>query len=182
MPTARFFIANPTGNVTTNRFEATLSEIIEPALAQLGFELVRVQIQGKQRLRVQVMVERADQTAVTLDDCAHASTVISALLDAHDPIAGAYVLEVSSPGIDRPLVRLADFDRFRGRVARVEMSRAIHGRRRFTGCLLGNEGTDVRLDVAGDVVALPFADIAKARLVLTDELLAAHARETNAGS
>lgn len=168
--------------MATNHSEATITDIIEPAITQLGFELVRVQLQGQQRVCLQVMVERADQTAITLDDCAHVSTVISALLDAHDPITRAYVLEVSSPGIDRPLVRLADFERFRGRMARLETSRLINGRRRFTGCLLGNDGTNVRLDVTGEEIALPFADIAKAKLVLTDDLLAAHARETNVES
>ena len=162
------------GIVTTNRSEALVSTIVEPAIAPLGYALVRVQIQGRQRPRLQVMVERADETLITLDDCARLSTVISALLDAHDPIAGSYVLEVSSPGVDRPLVRLQDFARFQGHVARIETARPIEGRKRFTGRLLGHDGADVRVEVAGETVALPFADIAKAKLVVTEELLAAH--------
>ena len=104
---------------------------------------------------------------------------MSAVLDVEDPIGSAYTLEVSSPGIDRPLVRLADFDRFAGMEARVELARPIDGRRRFQGRLLGTHGATVRLAVGGldHEVELPHADIQRAKLVLTDELLAMHARQ-----
>lgn len=126
-------------------------------------------------MRLQIMAERNDDAAMTVDDCAALSRAISAVLDVDDPIASAYTLEISSPGIDRPLVRLTDYDRFAGFEARIELARMIDGRRRFQGRLIGTAGEDVRIDVAGVEVGLPFADIQRAKLVLTDELLAAHA-------
>lgn len=153
-------------------------ELVRPTAESLGFALVRVQVSGKQRLRLQIMAERTDDQPMVVDDCATLSHAVSAILDVDDPIGSAYTLEVSSPGIDRPLVRLADFDRFAGQEARVELSRPIDGRRRFQGRLLGTRGDTVRLTVSGieHEVALPFADIQRAKLVLTDELLAMHSR------
>lgn len=148
-----------------------LTELIRPAVEALGFEIVRVLIIGRQRIRVQVMVERLDQSPMTVDDCARISRALSAVLDVEDPIQGAYTLEVSSPGIDRPLVRLSDFARFAGHAARIELNRLIDGRRRYQGRLLGTEGDAVRLDADGGEVRLAFADIAQAKLVLSDALL-----------
>jgi ribosome maturation factor RimP len=121
------------------------------------------------------MIERADRGPLTVDSCAEVSRTISAILDVEDPVKTAYVLEVSSPGIDRPLVRLADFDRFVGHIARVELAAPIEGRRRFHGRLLGTSGEHVRLveDEAKGPVELPFGTIQSAKLVLTDELIAA---------
>jgi ribosome maturation factor RimP len=107
-----------------------------------------------------------------VDDCAALSRAVSAVLDVEDPIAGAYTLEVSSPGIDRPLVRLADFDRFAGFEAKVEMDLAVDGRRRYQGRLLGAEGDAVRMRMEDTEVLLPYADIRRAKLVLTEDLLA----------
>lgn len=162
---------------------AQLSRIFTPSLAAMGYELVRVQLSGGQRPVVQVMVERADRAGMTVDDCAAVSRALSALLDVEDPIPGAYVLEVSSPGIDRPLTRLDDFQRFAGFEARVETRQPIDGRKRFRGRLLGTEGDQVRLALAGTgeqagegagaEVSLPFSAIHKAKLVLTEELIAA---------
>ena len=152
-----------------------IAALVCPTIEAMGYGLVRVQVQGRQRLRVQIMAERSDDVAMTVDDCAALSRAVSAVLDVDDPINGAYTLEVSSPGIDRPLVRLADYDRFAGFDARVELVRLIDGRRRFQGRLLGAAGDDVRIAVDGTELRLPFADIQRAKLVLTDELLAAQA-------
>lgn len=157
----------------TAALERRIETLITPTIADMGFDLVRVRVFGQQRLRLQVMVERSDGAAPTVDDCADVSRAVSAVLDVDDPIAGAYTLEVSSPGIDRPLVRRADFDRFAGFAAKVEMDVPIGGRRRFSGRLLGLAGDDVRLIADGGEVALPFDRIAKAKLLLTDDLLAA---------
>ena len=156
----------------------TLKRLIEPTLEAMGFELVRVLVMGKQQATVQVMIERADRAVLTVEHCAEASRVISAVLDVEDPIRGAYTLEVSSPGIDRPLTRLGDFERFAGHVARIELSQPVDGRRRFKGRLAGVAGDAVRLTLeepAGAAADLdvPFAAIQRAKLVLTDELIAA---------
>jgi ribosome maturation factor RimP len=134
----------------------------------------RVMISGDHRARLQVMLERKDGLAVVVDDCARASRLIEAILDVEDPLKGSYVLEVSSPGIDRPLTRLRDFERFAGFEARVETRWLVDGRRRFKGRLLGVEGDRVRLAGETDEFALAFGDIARAKLVLTDELIAAN--------
>lgn len=145
----------------------------------MGFELVRVQLYGGGRPRLQVMAEPADPNRpMTVEDCAEISHAISAVLDVADPIAGSYVLEVSSPGIDRPLVKLADFARFAGFEARVETREAVVGRRRFRGLLRGVRGERVLLAVDGEEIEIPFALIQRAKLVLTEALLAAAQRQS----
>ena len=150
--------------------------IIEPSLEAMGYRVVRVAFLGARRATLQVMAERIDDAPMTVDDCTEISRSVSALLDVADPIAGAYMLEVSSPGIDRPLTRPEDYDRFAGFEAKIELGRPLDGRKRFRGRILGRvpDATDfVRLaDEAGEV-RLPLADIAKAKLVITDDLLAA---------
>src|SRR5512146_988364 len=141
-----------------------IAELIAPALEPMGFDLVRVRFSGGQRAVLQVMAERPDGT-MNVDDCAEVSRVVSAILDVEDPIPGAYTLEVSSPGIDRPLVRPADYERFAGNEARVETSELVDGRRRFRGRILGRDGELIRLKVEGEEVAIPFAAIASAKLV-----------------
>ena len=148
--------------------------MISPSLRDMGFEIVRILLSGDRRAKLQVMVERADGANLLLDDCAEVSRAISAILDVEDPIAGAFVLEVSSPGIDRPLTRATDFERFAGFEARLETRWPVDGRRRFRGRLLGLEGTEVRLAMdQGEIVGLALDDLAKAKLVLTDDLMAA---------
>lgn len=140
----------------------------------MGYELVRVLLQGKQRPTLQIMAERTDRAAMTVDDCAEISRAVSALLDVEDPLPGAYQLEVSSPGIDRPLIRPEDFDRFAGFEARLETALPLDGRKRFKGRLLGRDGEGVRLRVSdGAEVLVPLDLLKKAKLVLNDELLAA---------
>jgi ribosome maturation factor RimP len=160
---------------------ARIHDLIAPSLEAMGFVIVRLRFTGGKRMpTLQVMVERAasrdqarlDDGGITADDCADISRTISALLDVEDPIVGSYHLEVSSPGIDRPLVRLADFGRFRGFDARIETRQAIDGRRRFVGRLDGIDADRVRLiDDSAGAVALPFPAIQSAKLKLTDQLL-----------
>ena len=149
-----------------------IARIIEPSLDAMGYRLVRVHLTSLKNPTVQVMAERRDEAAMSVDDCAEISRSISALLDVADPIAGAYTLEVSSPGIDRPLVRPEDYDRFAGFEARIELGAPQDGRKRFRGKLLGREGDAVRLMAEDGEVRLPFAGIARAKLVLTDDLIA----------
>lgn len=158
--------------------------IIAPSLEAMGYELVRVHMTGSMRPILQIMAERADRAVMTVEDCAEISRAVSALLDVEDPIQEAYTLEVSSPGIDRPLTRLDDFNRFAGFEARVESRVAVEGRKRFRGKLHGTEGREIKIEVeasaeapegeAGPAVArVPFDEIVRAKLVLTDELVAA---------
>jgi ribosome maturation factor RimP len=154
--------------VDTTKIEA----IIAPSLEAMGYRVVRVAVTGGRRATLQIMAERSDDQAMRVEDCTEISRTVSALLDVADPIAGAYLLEVSSPGIDRPLVRREDFARFAGFEAKVELNAPVDGRKRFRGRLLGVEGNDVRLLVDALPVALPIAAVARAKLVLTDELLA----------
>lgn len=156
---------------------AEVENLIAPSLADMGFEIVRVQLAGAGRggrQVLQIMAERADGT-MTVDDCAKVSRAASALLEVEDPIAGAYVLEVSSPGIDRPLTRLKDFERFAGFEAKLELTMPFEGQRRFRGRLRGVEDDTVLLllDEGERELRVSFAEVAKAKLVLTDDLIAA---------
>ena len=158
----------------TSSPEARISALIEPTVEGLGFALVRVRLSGGRRPVLQVMAERRSDGQMSVDDCTTLSRALSALLDVEDPIAGEYLLEVSSPGLDRPLVKADDFGRFAGHVARVETARPLDGRRKFTGRLIGlsADGAAVRIEVEGAERDLPLDDIAAAKLVLTDELIA----------
>jgi ribosome maturation factor RimP len=155
---------------------ARIAALIEPSLENMGFRLVRVHLGGHEGSTLQIMAERPDGT-MSVDDCETVSYAVSAILDVEDPIPEAYSLEISSPGIDRPMVRLGDFARWADYTAKIEMAVPVGGRKRFKGKLLGVEGRDARLqrdDAATDeesVVLLPVADMAEARLVLTDELI-----------
>jgi ribosome maturation factor RimP len=154
---------------------ARVAELIEPALSGSGFRLVRVAVSGREGKTLQIMAERPDGT-LTIADCEAISKEISPLLDVHDPIAGSYHLEVSSPGIDRPLVRPSDFEVWSGYEAKIEVKQPIDGRKRFRGMLEGFEDGEVRIEVdlgeAGrNVIGIPMALVGEARLVLTDELI-----------
>ncbi len=149
----------------------------------MGFELVQVRLMGGSRRTLQVMAEPLDHDRVmTVDDCADISHAVSALLDVEDPIPGTYVLEVSSPGIDRPLVRGADYVRFSGQRARIEVDPPVAGRRRFIGTLLGTDGEDVLVQMEKSTERLPLATIKRARLALTDELIGPAGRSHRGGS
>lgn len=159
--------------------EKKIGDIVTPSLEGMGYALVRVQLQdGSGSARVQIMAERSDGTSVTLEDCEKISRTVSALLDVSDPLPDAYRLEVSSTGIDRPLVKLEDFSRFAGNVAKVALMAPVDGRKRFQGLLLGLDGEQVKLRMEEGVeVLLPYDQIDQAKLVLTDELIAQSLRE-----
>ncbi len=147
-----------------------MAEIITPVLEDMGFELVRVRLMGGKTHTLQIMAERPEG-GIEVDECAQISTAISAVLDVEDPISDAYTLEVSSPGIDRPLTRLKDFEAFEGYEAKLETSELIDGRKRFKGVLAGVEGSEVLINVEEGTIGLEFDWLAEAKLVLTDELI-----------
>jgi ribosome maturation factor RimP len=155
---------------------ARVASIAEPVLEQLGFRLVRVRVSGTEGCTVQIMAERPDGI-LTIEDCEDISRALSPVLDVADPIEKAYRLEISSPGIDRPLVRKSDFDRYAGHLIKIEMERPVNGRKRFKGALNGTEGDNAKLhrDDAKEGeeadVTLPIEDMSEAKLVLTDELV-----------
>ena len=165
---------------------ARVAAIAQPVLAELGYRLVRVRISGATGCTVQIMAERPDG-ALAIEDCEAASRALSPVFDVTDPIEGPYRLEISSPGIDRPLVRRSDFDRYAGHAAHIEMLAPIDGRRRFRGELIGTEGDSVRLrrtdSGAGEnpEILLPIDDMSEARLLLTDALVAESLRRSKHG-
>ena len=154
--------------------EEELTKLLAPIVDAMGYEMVRVLITGTRNPTLQIMAERHDGVGMTVEDCAEISRAISAVLEVEDPIDDAYSLEVSSPGIDRPLVQLKDFERFAGFDVRVEMKAPHDGRRRFKGRLHGVAETTVIVEEDGKQFELPFASIQRAKLILTDELIAAH--------
>ena len=159
-----------------------LLELLDPVAEAAGYELVRLRLMGGSNRRLQIMAERPDGQ-MEVSDCATLSRAFSEVLDAADPITGEYTLEVSSPGIDRPLTRLQDFETYAGLEARFELDRVAEGRRRFRGRLAGVEGDNVLIDLEGedDVTAqAPFAWITDAKLILNDELMQRGAAEREA--
>lgn len=149
-------------------------ELVDPVAESLGLEIVRVRLMGGTlRRRLQIMAERPADNDISVEECARLSRAMSEVLDAADPIAGEYLLEVSSPGIDRPLTRLKDFDIFEGLEARLETDRMIEGRKRFKGLLAGTEDDSVAVDLDGedDTALIPFDWLADAKLVMNDALL-----------
>ncbi|MGJ3260382.1 MAG: ribosome maturation factor RimP [Rhodospirillales bacterium] len=149
-----------------------VEQLVTPTIEAMGFEVVRVSISGGRNTTLQIMAEPLGGGEMTVDHCAGISRAVSAVLDVEDPIPGTYSLEVSSPGLDRPLVRLGDFDRFAGFDAKIEMKSLIDGRRKFKGRVGGTEGSDVLIEMDGEQIRLEHAAIAKAKLVITDEMLA----------
>ena len=152
---------------------SSIAQLIEPSLAAMGYRLVRVLMTGGRRATLQVMAERLDDLPITHDDCAKISRSVSALLDVVDPIVGAYTLEISSPGIDRPLVRAEDYDRFSGFEAKIEVMMPIDGRRRFRGRLIGTAEGAIRLLTMAGETQLPLDTVVRAKLILTSDLMAA---------
>ena len=148
-----------------------LAAIVRPTVEGMGFDLVRLRLMGGRRPTLQVMAERPDGT-MEVEDCAELSRQLSAVLDVEDPIEREYTLEVSSPGIDRPLTRLSDFDRWEGYEAKLETAEPIDGRKRFKGVLAGTEEKNVLIEVDEGTIALDFDWLADAKLILTDELAA----------
>ena len=183
---ARQAVATATQNETEPRLivepglSARVATIAEPVIEQLGYRLVRVKVSGADGCTVQIMVERPDGTMV-VEDCETVSRALSPVFDVADPIDKAYRLEVSSPGIDRPLVRKSDFDRYAGHLVKIETEIPIDGRKRFRGLLIGTEGEAARIrqdDKKDDAetgeaaeILLPIEEMSEAKLVLTDELV-----------
>ncbi|GGL55546.1 ribosome maturation factor RimP [Wenxinia marina] len=151
-----------------------IAEIVKPVVEDMGFELVRVRLLGGKTKTVQIMAQKPDGT-IEVDDCARISTAVSAVMDVEDPVVEAYTLEVSSPGIDRPLTRLKDFDQWDGYTAKLETDELIDGRRRFKGELRGTEGSEVLIEIEENgesmTIGLQFDWLSDAKLVLTDELI-----------
>jgi len=147
-----------------------MAEIITPVIEDLGYELVRIRLMSGKTTILQVMADKPNG-GIEVDDCAVISNAISAVLDVEDPILDAYALEVSSPGIDRPLTRLKDFAMFEGYEAKIETSELIDGRRRFKGELAGVEGEEVLINIEEGTIGLQFDWLSDAKLVLTDELV-----------
>ncbi|MGJ8603185.1 MAG: ribosome maturation factor RimP [Marivita sp.] len=147
-----------------------LAEIVTPLLEDMGFELVRIRLMTGKIATLQIMAERPEG-GIEVDECAAISTAVSATLDVEDPILDTYTLEVSSPGIDRPLTRLKDFETFEGYEAKIETSELIDGRKRFKGVLAGIEGDEVLVNLDEGTVGLKFDWLTDAKLVLTDELI-----------
>lgn len=154
---------------------ANVATLVEPVLVDLGYRLVRVKISGRDGMTVQIMAERPDGS-MTIEDCETISRQLSPLFDANDIVSDSYRLEVSSPGIDRPLVRAQDFEDWAGYQAKIDLNQAVDGRKRFQGRLEGFEDGEIRLEVDLDKtgktsIGLPVALVAEARLVLDDELI-----------
>jgi ribosome maturation factor RimP len=165
-----------TSDATHTSLESRLAAIVAPTLESMGYELVRVAVLGRERPTVQVMADRADGSQITVADCETISHTLSAVLDVADPIPGAWSLEISSAGIDRPLTRPKDWNRFAGHLARAETNVPIDGRRRFSGVALGADDNAARLRLDDGIeVVLPLNTIRRAKLVLTDALIEATA-------
>jgi len=156
--------------IAKTAIDRRMAEIITPVIEDMGFELVRVRLKGGKTHTLQIMAERP-QGGIEVDDCAEISNAVSAVLDVEDPITDAYTLEVSSPGIDRPLTRLKDFKEFEGYDAKVETNELIDGRKRFSGVLAGIEGEEVLINMDEGTIGLKFDWLSDAKLVLTDELI-----------
>jgi ribosome maturation factor RimP len=154
--------------------EREIDAIIRPSIEHMGLRLVRVKMMDAGGRRVlQIMIERIGGN-INVDDCAKVSDTVSALLDVHDPISGEFNLEVTSPGIDRPLIAIEDFERFKGFEAKIETAIMLNGRKRWRGLLLGVAGDDVEINVDGVSHKVPHARINNAKLILTDDLIKAY--------
>lgn len=170
--------------IAKTAIDRKLAEIVGPAIEGLGFELVRIRLMGGQTKTLQIMADRPEG-GIDVDDCAKVSTAVSAVLDVEDPIDDNYYLEVSSPGIDRPLTRLKDFDMWEGYEARIETEAQIDGRKRFKGILVGTEADEVLINIEDgangiQTIGLKFDWLTDAKLILTDELIAEMLRQRKA--
>lgn len=163
--------------------DARILDLAEPVAAELGLEVIRVRLMSGKTPRLQIMIDRLDRTGLAVDDCARLSRALSDVLETADPISGEYHLEVSSPGIDRPLTALAHFERWDGYEAKLELDRLAEGRKRFRGILAGVEDGHVLIDMDGEdeTTLIPFDWIAEAKLVLTDALIEADLKARDRG-
>ena len=160
---------------TKTSMDERILDIVEPVADDLGYDIVRVRVQGGKRATLQIMAERKSDGRMEIEDCTALSRAVSSTLEVEDPIAEAYNLEVSSPGMERPLTTLDDFARFEGFLARVELDRLVEGRKRFRGTLDGVEGGHVAIVLDGeeDAAQIPFDWVSEAKLLVTDDLIKA---------
>lgn len=169
--------------IAKTAIDRRLADIVQPVIEGMGFELVRIRLMGGQRRILQIMADKPEG-GIDVDDCGRISTGVSAVLDVEDPLEDAYVLEVSSPGIDRPLTRLKDFDVWQGWEARIETTELIDGRRKFRGTLQGTEGEEVLIEIEDKgalvTIGLRFDWLSDAKLILTDDLIAEMLRQKKA--
>ncbi len=169
--------------IAKTAIDRRLAEIVTPAIEALGFELVRIRLMGGNTRTLQIMADRPEG-GIIVEDCAKISTAVSLVLDVEDPVKDNYVLEVSSPGIDRPLTRLKDFDLWKGWEARIETTELIDGRRRFKGMVAGVEGDEVLVEIEEGgqqvTIGLKFDWLSDAKLILTDELISEMLRQRKA--
>jgi len=156
--------------IAKTSLDQRLAAVVGPVIEDLGYELVRLRLMSGKTKTLQIMAEKPDG-GIEVDDCAAISTAVSATLDVEDPIEDNYTLEVSSPGIDRPLTRLKDFDRWEGYEAKVETTELIDGQRRFKGEIAGTEGEEVLITIEQGTIGLRFEWLSDAKLVLTDDLI-----------
>ncbi len=182
-PNARSFVFGASGEpnhrdlaILLTDIVRRIEDIVQPTITGMGFELVRVAM-SRGGGTLQIMIEPADGRPMDVEDCATLSRALSAVLDVEDPISGAYTLEVSSPGIDRPLTRPKDYTRWAGHLARIELAQPIDGRRRFKGTLVGVEDGAVKLKLEdGQEASVPLSSVTRAKLEMTDALLEEHRR------
>ena len=170
--------------IAKSAIDRKLAEIVSPVIEDMGFELVRLRLMGGNTHTLQIMAERPEG-GIEVDDCAQISNAVSAILDVEDPLSDSYVLEVGSPGIDRPLTRIKDFETYEGYEAKVETSDLIDGRKRFRGVLAGVEGDEVLINLVDEqgepvTIGLEFDWLTDAKLVLTDELITEMLRQRKA--
>jgi ribosome maturation factor RimP len=165
--------------IAKTAMDQRIAEIINPVIEDMGFELVRIRLMGGQTKTLQIMADKPNG-GIEVDDCADISTAISAVMDVEDPITDAYTLEVSSPGIDRPLTRLKDFETFEGYEVKLATADMIDGRRRFRGELAGVEGDEVLINVEEGTIGLEFDWLSEAKLILTDDLIKEMLRQRKA--
>ncbi len=157
--------------IAKTSIDKRIAGIVQPLIEGMGYELVRLRLMSGKHPILQIMAERPDG-GIDVDDCAKISGAVSAVMDVEDPIEDEYTLEVSSPGIDRPLTRLKDFETWEGYEAKLETSEMIDGRKRFKGLLHGVEGNEVLIDIPEGTIGLDFEWLTEAKLILTDELIA----------
>ncbi len=160
---------------TKTDIDARILTLIDPIAVDMGFHIVRVRVMAGKRPKLQIMAERISDGTMNVDDCAELSRAVSSTLEVEDPISSAYVLEVSSPGLDRPLTSLADFETYTGYLVRLELDRFVEGRKRFRGVLAGVNGDNIEINLDGeeDTAEIPFNWVGDAKLLITDELIAA---------
>ena len=168
-------------NISTRGAEK-IEEMICPSIVSAGYELVQIKFLDNHNKTLQIMIERRDRGPITIDDCTLISRVVSPLLDVGDPVSGSYTLEVSSPGIERPLVKIDDFERFLGFMATVETKRPLPNLKNFRGLISSIIGNSIRLEIDGKYIDIPFEEIRQASLIITDALIEASRREASEAS